>query len=55
MRTLISELDQAENRRLDQIERRGISAADDVQKERYELERTKLLDELRSLTGVQGP
>ena len=52
---LISQLDQAENRRLDQRERRGASGADAVQKQRYELERTKLLDELRALSVVQGP
>ncbi|KAI4951223.1 hypothetical protein J4E91_003930 [Alternaria rosae] len=51
--TLISELDQAENRRLDRIERRGASAGDDAQKQRYELERAKLLDELRELNGTQ--
>ncbi|KAI4663449.1 uncharacterized protein J4E78_003863 [Alternaria triticimaculans] len=53
--TLISQLDQAENRRLDQIEKRGASATDDTQKQRYELDRTKLLDELRGLNGTQVP
>ncbi|KAI4691072.1 uncharacterized protein J4E84_003362 [Alternaria hordeiaustralica] len=53
--TLISQLDQAENRRLDQMEKRGASATDDAQKQRYELDRKKLLDELRGLNGTQVP
>jgi hypothetical protein len=46
-------MDQAENRRLDQMEKRGASAADDAQKQRYELERMKLLNELHGLSGTQ--
>ena len=52
---LISQLDQAENRRLDWIEKGGTSALDDTHKQWYELNRTKLLDELRDLNSTQGP
>ena len=49
---MIIELDQAENRRLDQIERRGTSATDDIDKQRYTDEREKLILELRSSTST---
>ncbi|KAI4642285.1 hypothetical protein J4E93_007431 [Alternaria ventricosa] len=52
---LIIELDQAENRRLDQIERRGASAADDIDKQRYTDEREKLILEIRGLRGTSSP
>ena len=52
---LIITLDQAENRRLDRIERRGASAADDMDKRRYTDDREKLLLELQKLNNTLAP